>query len=87
MRLSKRNHFENTIFEQENYYYLCEVQDKIAAPEFDVHEIEEQYSLVFVTLEEAIRKNRFDDHDEENGGVWIERETRIMELLLVESKR
>ena len=57
---------------------------EIDATEFDVHEIEEQYSLVFVSLEEAIRKNRQDDHGEENGGVWIERETRVMELLMKE---
>ena len=82
LRLSKSSHFENTIFEQENYYYFCEAREEIDATEFDVHEIEEQYSLVFVSLEEAIRKNRQDDHGEENGGVWIERETRVMELLL-----
>lgn len=87
LRLSKSSHFENTIFEQENYYYKCEVQEKIDATEFDIHEIEEQYSLVFVLLEEAIRKNRQDDHGEENGGVWIERETQVMELLLAEGKK
>lgn len=32
--------------------------------------------------EEALRKNRFDDHKEENGGVWIEREARILEILI-----
>ena len=86
LRLSKSSHFENTIFEQENYYYKCEVQEKIDATEFDIHEIEEQYSLVFVTPEEAIRRNRTNDHGEENGGVWIERETRVMELLLAEGR-
>ena len=85
LRLSKSSHFENTVFEQENYYYLCDAKEEIDATEFDVHEIEEQYSLVFVSLEEAIRKNRQDDHGEENGGVWIERETRVMELLLEEN--
>ena len=84
LRLSKSSHFENTIFEQENYYYKCEVQEQVEATKFDVHEIEEQYSLVFVTPEEAIRKNRQDDHGEENGGVWIERETRVIELLMGE---
>lgn len=87
LRLSKSSHFENTIFEQENYYYKCEVQEKIDATEFDIHEIEEQYSLVFLTPEEAIRRNRTNDHGEENGGVWIERETRVMELLLAEGKK
>ena len=63
---------------------MCEAKTEVAATEFDVHEIEEQYSLVFLTPEEAVRRNRTNDHAEENGTVWIERETRVMELLLEE---
>ena len=84
LRLSTSQYFENTIFEQENFYYMCEAKTEVAATEFDVHEIEEQYSLVFLTPEEAVRRNRTNDHGEENGTVWIERETRVMELLLEE---
>ena len=84
LRLSASQYFENTIFEQENFYYMCEAKTEVAATEFDVHEIEEQYSLVFLTPEEAVRRNRTNDHGEENGTVWIERETRVMELLLEE---
>jgi len=87
LRLSKSGVFENTIFEQENFYYWCEVQEVIEAPEYDVHEIEEQYSLVYLTPEEAVRRNRTNDHADENGGVWIERETRVMELLAEELKK
>ena len=86
LRLSKSSFLENTIFEQENYYYRCETQEEAVATEFDVHEIEEQYSLVFLTPEEAVRRNRTNDHGEENGGVWIERETRVMELLMREGE-
>ena len=86
LRLSRSSHWENTIFEQENYYYKCKVQEEVAATNFDVHEIEEQYSLVFVTPEEAINKNRNDSHGEEDDAVWIERETRVMELLLMGTK-
>jgi len=84
LRLSASQYFENTVFEQENFYYMCEAKTEVAATEFDVHEIEEQYSLVFLTPEEAVRRNRTNDHGEENGTVWIERETRVMELLLEE---
>jgi len=86
LRLSKSSFLENTVFEQENFYYRCEAKEEVAATEFDVHEIEEQYSLVFLTPEEAVRRNRTNDHGEENGGVWIERETRVMELLMRENK-
>ena len=86
LRLSSSNYFENTVFEQENYYYKCEVQTEVASTKFDVHEIEEQYSLVFLAPEEAVKRNRCNDHGEENGAVWIERETRVMELLMKENK-
>ena len=85
LRLSKSRHFENTIFEQENYYYKCEAQETVEAPEYDIHEIEDQYSLVFLTPEEAVKRNRCNDHGVENGAVWIERETQVMELLLEEN--
>ncbi len=86
LRLSKSNHLENTIFEQENFYYWCEVQEEEKEPEYDEHEVDEKYSLVYLSPEEAARRNRTNDHGEENGGVWIERETRIMELLMREGK-
>ncbi len=86
LRLSCSSHFANTIFEQENFYYVCEVQEEVKATEFDVHEIEEQYSLVFLTPEEAVRRNRTNDHGEENGGVWIEKETWVMELWMEDTE-
>ena len=82
LRISKIRGNENIIFEQENFYYLCEVKEEIGATDFDEHELEEQYALVFTTLEEAIQRNRCNDHGEENGSVAIERETRILELLI-----
>ena len=87
LRLSACSHTENMIFEQENYYYVCEAEDEVEAPELDTHEIEEQYSLVFTTLEEAVHRNRHHDHGADNGAASIERETRVLELLLMESKK
>ena len=86
LRLSSSRRFENTIFEQENFYYTCQVQDKIEVQQLDSYETEEGYSLVLVSLEEALQKNRYDNHGEENGTVWIERETRVIEVLLEKNK-
>jgi 8-oxo-dGTP pyrophosphatase MutT (NUDIX family) len=87
LRISKIRGSENIIFEQENFYYLCEARDEIGATEFDEHESEEQYSLAFVTPKEAAKRNRNNDHGEENGSVAVERETRIIELLLEEHQK
>ena len=84
LRLNRSYRFERTIFEQENFYYTCKAYDTIVEQTLDEEEAEEGYTLVFVSPEEALRKNRFDDHKEENGGVWIERESRILEILIHE---
>ena len=87
LRISKIRGSENIIFEQENFYYTCEVQEEISTTEFDAREREEQYSLAFVTPEDAAKRNRINDHGEENGSVAIERETRIIELIMEEQNK
>ena len=82
LRLNSSQKFERTIFEQENFYYLCEAGEDIEEQVLDEYEKEEGFKLAFVSPEEALRKNRYDDHKEDNGGVWIERESRILELLI-----
>jgi len=81
MMKSSQN-FEKTIFEQENFYYRCQVEDVIENQMLDEEEAEEGFSLAFVSPEEALRKNRYDDHKEDNGGIWIERESKILEILI-----
>ena len=39
LRRQKSDKSENTIFEQENYYYFCDVQDKLVDQELDDYEI------------------------------------------------
>ena len=84
LRRGRSHRFERTIFEQENFYYTCKAYDTIGEQMLDEGEAEEGYTLVFVSPEEALKKNRFDDHKEENGGVWIERESGILEILIRE---
>lgn len=86
LRLNSSAKFKNTIFEQENFYYKCKATDDIVEQKLDAYEAEEGFALAFVSPEEALRKNRFDDHKEDNGGVWIERESRILELLIAQKE-
>lgn len=82
LRLLASRYRKNTIFEQENYYYWCEVEDTLETTNFDVHETEEQYSLEYVSLEEALKKNLECDHGEEITCGWIQRESKMFQLLL-----
>ena len=82
LRVSKSFAFENTIFVQENFYYICQAEDAIGEQRLEGYEAEQGMVLEFVNPEEALRKNRFGDHKEESDRVWIERETKILEMYI-----
>ena len=84
LRLSKSHRFENTVFAQENFFYTCKVEDAVEAQKLEEYEAEEEYSLAYVTLEEALHKNRYADHNEQNREVWIELQSRVIEIMLSE---
>ena len=80
LRLQKSDYLEHTIFEQANYYYLCEVSEEAGEQKLDDYEAEEGFTLEFVTPEEAIRENQSNRCSEWDQAM-IERETRILEGL------
>lgn len=85
LRLQKSDHLENTIFEQENFYYTCEVFEETGEQKLDDYEAEEGFTLEFVTPEEAIRTNqncRCTEWDK----AMVERETRVLKGLREELK-
>lgn len=82
LRLNSSHKYGNTIFEQENFYYRCGVEGVVDAQQLSEGEVEDQFTLEFVSAEDALHKNRYGDHGEESGGVWIERESRILEILI-----
>jgi len=86
LRLNKSTKFPGKVFEQENFNYKCQVFDEIGEQNLDAGEAEEGFELAFVTPEEARRKNRYDDHGEETGGIWMERENRLIEMHMFEKK-
>ena len=57
-------------------------QASVDAQQLNEGEVEDQFTLEFVSAEDALHKNRYGDHGEETGGVWIERESRILEILI-----
>lgn len=81
LRLQKSDYLENTIFEQVNYYYTCEVSEETGEQKLEDYEAEEGFTLEFVTPEEAIRTNQ-NCHCTEWDKAMVERETRVLEGLL-----
>jgi len=75
------------IFIQENFYYFCDVQDAADAQTLDQYEAEEQFTLEWVTPQQAMLANGAAAQgakSDEHGSVMIERENRVLQLLLDE---
>lgn len=75
----KSDMFENTVFWQENLYYLCDVTDDKESQQLDDYESESGFTLRYVTVDEALRTNR--EEATTSDIYMIERESRVLEIL------
>lgn len=73
--LRKSDMFENTVFEQENFYYFCDTDDGISEQALDLYEMESGFELRYVTTEDAITVNEKFDVE------FLIRETGVLRLL------
>ena len=82
-RIQKSDLDETECFIQDNYYYLCEAEERMVSQDLDEYESNETYTLEFVDPRIAIRKNRHVSQTPYNP-VMFEREARVLELLMAE---
>ena len=82
-RIQKSTGDETERFMQDNYYYLCAVEDAAGRQSLDDYEAEARFLPVWVDPETAVRTNREKDHGDADG-IMLEREVRVLELLLAE---
>lgn len=80
--------FDSDMFVQDNYYYLCEVESEVQPQQLEENEAAEEFVLEWVSPEAAIDANYNHDHGEKKGNerfeCIIERETRVLKLLITE---
>lgn len=81
-RIQKSDLDETECFVQDNYYYICEVEERVVSQDLDKYEAEETYTLEFVDPETAIRKNR--SVSQLPYKMMFEREARVLEFLIVD---
>ena len=74
---------EDEYFVQDNYYFLCDVEEGIKQQKLDGYESDEHFTLKYVKPETAILSNRTKDHGPKDP-VMLEREARVLEILLSE---
>ena len=82
-RTQKSTVVEDECFIQDNYYYLCDVDEGIRPQKLDDYESDELFTLEYVMPEAAILSNWAKDHGPKDP-VMLEREARVLELLLSE---
>ena len=81
-RFQKSARTPETIFVQDNFYYECQVEDKVINQNLDDYEDKAGFELRIVSIKEAMETNlKF--HDTNNFNIFmIARDTRILALML-----
>lgn len=72
-----------SVFVQDNFYYLCQVETEILSQELDDYEQQEHFTLEFVSPQTAIRTNREALHGPTDQPM-LEREALVLEQLIRE---
>ncbi|MDO4863013.1 MAG: NUDIX domain-containing protein [Ruminococcus sp.] len=81
LRVQRSRTNPNEIFEQENFYYTCTVDEPVDVQSLDEYELEEGFRLEYVLPSKAIEVNRTHDHADYDA-MLIEREALVLEYLL-----
>lgn len=82
-RIQKSDNDDTECFVQDNFYYLCQVEDEIIAQCLDNYESKENYVLEYVDPQIAVMKNRSVSQSPYNP-VMFEREAKVIEMLISE---
>ena len=81
LRRQKSNASPDTIFEQENFYFLCQTEDRLLEQELDDYEKEAEFSLRYVPVDDAIEADRNYHSDDLFDEIMIKREMRVLMLI------
>lgn len=81
LRKQKSEKADDTVFEQENYYYSCETEDTQGAQDLDEYEKDAGFMLVYADIDEAIKTNSLFTSDSKADEIMIDRERRVLEMI------
>lgn len=79
-RIQKSDYDDADYFVQDNYYFLCDVEETIHSQDLDDYEADERFTLEYVEPDKAIYINRNVNHGPKDQ-IMLEREARVLELL------
>ena len=81
LRRQRSERDKDTVFEQENYFFLCETEDAAGSQDLDDYEKEAGFKLVYADIDDAIRVNGEYKSDVFFNEVMIGRDKRVLELI------
>lgn len=82
-RVQKSDTHPEERFVQDNYYFICQVEEKSVEQCLDQYEAQEHFVLEWVDPQDAILKNKGENEDYHNS-LMCKREVRVLEMLLEE---
>ena len=82
-RIQKSDHDDYSVFIQDNYYYLCDVENNRINQKLEDYERYEKFTLELVNPMVAIDANRNKNHGHKDT-VELEREAKMLEILVEE---
>lgn len=81
LRRQRSDRDPDTIFEQENFYYFCEVEDKAGDQNLDEYEKDAGFMLVYADIDDAIKTNGEYKSKCFFNEVMIGRDKRVLEMI------
>ena len=81
IRRQKSNYSLNTIFEQENYYYICETEIEVKNQKLDDYEKEAGFILRLVNIDDAIKTNEEYNSTDQFNEIMIKRDLKVLKLV------
>ena len=81
LRRQKSTVKDGEIFEQENYYYFCDVEDRAVEQDLDAYEDEAGFLLRIVDIDEAIATNAAYASADYFNEIMIKRDRRMLEMV------
>lgn len=81
LRLQNSEMMEHTVFEQENFYYFCDVEKEAGLQDLDDYEAEAGFELRIVNIDEAIAVDENFHSDDFFDEIMISREARVLKMI------
>lgn len=79
-RIQKSDCGDEDYFVQDNFYFICDVEETVLSQCLDNYEEEEKFTLEYVEPDKAIHVNRSVNHGPTDQNM-IEREAKVLEIL------